>query len=105
VSLIFWLFYRRRHYNYVEHLVGGMYMFGFSTLFTVLVSALAYFLNANENIGYAACLLFQLGYYTVFYRNFMAGGKFRAFFAALVAMLLLFVISGTLMWIYMFYGK
>jgi hypothetical protein len=82
-----------------------MYMFGFSTLFTVLVSAHAYFLNANENIGYAACLLFQLGYYTVFYRNFMAGGKFRAFFAALVAMLLLFVISGTLMWIYMFYGK
>ena len=105
VSLIFWLFYWRRHYNYVEHLVGGMYMFGFCTLFTAMISALAYFSGANENIGYAACLLFQLGYYTIFYSNFMAGRKLRAFFAALVAMLLLFVISGLLMWVYMFYAK
>jgi hypothetical protein len=105
VALIFWLFYRRRRYNYVEHLVGGMYMFGFCTLFTAAISTLAYLIGANENIGYATCLLFQLGYYAIFYRNFMEGKKLRAFCAALVAMLLLFVISGLLMWVYMFYAE
>ncbi|RZJ31303.1 MAG: DUF3667 domain-containing protein [Flavobacterium sp.] len=101
VALIFCIFYWRRRYNYVEHLVAGMYMFGFTTLVTATISAIAYFLKINENIDYAACLLFQVFYYTVFYRNFMDGKYWRAFFASLTSMLLLFIVSGTLMWFYM----
>lgn len=102
VALIFFLFYWRRRYNYVEHLVSGMYMYGFSILFTSLFSVIAYFAHIEENIDYGICLLFQLGYHTVFYRNFMQGNYFRSFFAALTCLMLLFVTSGLIMWMYMF---
>jgi len=105
ISFIFWLFYRRRGYNYVEHLVAGMYMFGFYTLCTIVIQTLAYFRHIDENIGYAISLLLQVGYYTIFYKGFMEGKYFRAFFAALLSIVLLFVISGMLMYVYMFATK
>ncbi len=105
IACIFWLFYRRRQFNYVEHLVAGMYMFGFYTLLVATISVLGYLLNINENIVYGLCLFVQLIYYTIFYSRFMGGTKIRAFFATLVAMLLLFTISGLLMWAFMFATK
>jgi len=105
ISFVFFLFYFRRSYNYFEHLVAGMYMFGFYTLLVILISALGYLMHVNENIVYGICLSLQLIYYTIYYGNFIPGTRVRAFLAALLSISLLFVISGVLMWFYMFSVK
>lgn len=105
IAFIFWLFYRRIRYNYVEHLVAGMYMFGFYTLLTVVISAFGYLFSINENIIYSICLPLQVIYYTLFYSSFIEGRCWRAFLASFLAIVLLFIISGMLMWVYMFLIK
>lgn len=102
IAFVFWLFYRRSRYNYVEHLVAGMYMFGFYTLFIIVAASVGYLLGIPENVVYIVSMLFQIGYYTLFYGSFIPGKGIRAFFASFLSILLLFVISGMLMWIYMF---
>jgi len=102
IALIFWLFYRRLGYNYVEHLVAGMYMFGFYTLLTMVISLTGYLFKVNENLIYGICLPLQVVYYTLFYGSFISGRYLRAFFASFLSILLLFFISGMLMWVYMF---
>lgn len=105
IAFIFWLFFRRSGYNYIEHLVAGMYMFGFFTLVSIVVLPVSYFLKLPENPVYAVCLFLQLVYYTLFYGSFIGGRYVRAFFTSLFAILFLFFISGFLMWIYMFMMK
>ena len=37
IAFLFWIFYRRAGYNYIEHLVANMYMSGFTLLCQVIV--------------------------------------------------------------------
>lgn len=102
IALVFWLFYRRFHYNYTEHLVAGMYMFGFYTLLIATLSGIGYLLGINEFLVYGISMLLQISYYTLFYGSFIKGHYWRAFFASFLSIVLLFIISGLLMWVYMF---
>lgn len=102
VAFIFWLFYRKRDYNYTEHLVGGMYMFAFYTLCIALYMGVGYLLQANETFVYVSCMVFEVAYFTIFYRNFMQGTKMRAFWASFTSILTLFLISFIIMSVYMF---
>lgn len=101
-SFIFWLMYRRRAYNYTEHLVAGMFMFGFFTLVVSIVTAFGLLLNVPENYVYLFCILLEISYFTLFYHNFMESGKRKAFWASFFSILALFLVSFVVMSIYMF---
>ena len=82
-ALIFFLFYRKREFNYTEHLVASMYMAGFSTLVYTVLILLNILVNAPVGVLAATYFLFQILYYAWFYFRFMDGtGKLRATVAA-----------------------
>lgn len=102
IALVFWLFYRRYKYNYTEHLVAGMYMFAFFTLMILVINLVGFFAKANENMVYGICLLLEIAYFTIFYRNFTESSRWKAFFASFFSILSLFLISMVVMSCYMF---
>lgn len=73
ICFIYWLFYIRGRYNYTEHLVGCMYMSGFTNLVYILIlvplSLLLKFRNSNLLIG--LLVIFQLTYNSVYYYYFI----------------------------------
>jgi hypothetical protein len=72
-ALVFWLLYFRHKYNYVEHLVAGMYMLGICMLvFAVVIMPLSYLFNLSMNYAYGLFGLLQLIYFAVFYYAFLA---------------------------------
>jgi uncharacterized membrane protein len=47
ITLIFFLFYRKEPFNYIEHLVGNLYFVGFTMIFyALLVAPLIYYIDA-----------------------------------------------------------
>jgi hypothetical protein len=104
IALLFWVFYRRGKFNYTEHLVAGMYMFGFYTLLTALAFGFGHFVKPLENWIYLACFFIEVAYFTTFYRNFMQGGTGKAFLASLTAVILSALILFVSVWVYMFYA-
>ncbi len=102
MALIFWFFYRKEKYNYTEHLVAGMYMYAFCTLFFVVLTLLNLITSIGTNLIYLLCLLLQMGYFTVFYQNFIGDGKkMKAFWVSLCVITCTFLASGILVWLYM----
>lgn len=105
-ALLFWMLYRKGRYNYTEHMVACMYMYGFSTLiFVVLFSLLHYLLGISVNYVFVGFFVFQLLYFSHFYYTFF-GVKTRrkalkAFGATVFSLLFLFVVSGIMMWLFM----
>src|SRR5690606_38531460 len=67
-ALIFWLFFWRRPYNYVEHLVAGMYMLGFCLLiYAVVILPIFYLMGWPRHFAALLFMLFHLVYFAVFY--------------------------------------
>ncbi len=102
IALVFWLLYRRKGFNYTEHLVGGMYMFGFFTLIFTVLSYFANFIGVDGRVTYLLYWIGQIAYFSIFYRKFMQSSKTKAFFSSLLAVVVLFAISFLAVGIYMF---
>ncbi len=107
---IFWLFYRKAGYNYVEHLVANMYMTGFALLCHVLVFLpIGLILNlANPNIILVAFFIFQLVYCSVFYYRFInkisGAARVKAFFVSLFGIFSWALLTGSLIRLYITNG-
>lgn len=100
-ALIFWLFYKKNKYNYIEHLVAGIYMTGICILVYALVILPLSFVFHFE--GNPAILLFfavQLLYFAVFYYGFLRKTTklqlAKALGVSFINLLLWFSISGSL---------
>lgn len=81
-ALIFWLFYHKTKYNYIEHLIAGMYMQGICILISSLVILPLALLFDFEEVE----LMFftvQLFYFAVFYYGFLKKTKTLQFLKAL----------------------
>ena len=95
MALVFWLFYRKGPYNFTEHLIAGMYMYGFCTLAFVAMALLNLIFKVDINIVYTLTLLLQLVYFSWFYRRFMVNTtRLRAFMASISAIATVFVLTG-----------
>lgn len=108
-ALIFWLFYIRARFNYVEHLVGGMYMLGFCILvYALLLLPSAYLFHYSKNYAVLAFFVLQLVYFSVFYHRFMdrSTGKrlLKAFGVTAFALMTWIVFSGGLIRYYIATG-
>jgi hypothetical protein len=73
-TFLFWIFYTRRKYNYIEHLVAGLYWNGLIVLFLALVIAPLMYVFPTLSAYYALSLIF-LGSMTIYY----AIGYYRMF--------------------------
>jgi hypothetical protein len=85
-ALVFWLFFRRRKYNYVEHLVAGMYMLGFCLLiYAVIILPLFYLMGRPRYYASMVFMAFHLIYFAVFYNGFLENRTLRDKAASLAA--------------------
>jgi hypothetical protein len=102
MALVFFGFYRKSGYNFTEHLIANMYMYGFCTLVFVVLALLNLIFKVDINIIYAITLALQLVYFTHFYYRFMGNSKgLRAFFASFTAIFCVFIFAGLVVMIYM----
>lgn len=96
-ALVFWLFFWRRKYNYVEHLVAGMYMLGFCiVVYAVLILPVFYLAGWPKYYASALFMLFHLIYFAVFYNGFLQNKNFRDKGAALLASFTMIVLWSVL---------
>lgn len=71
-ALIFWLFYKRARYNYIEHLVAGIYMTGICILvYAVVIMPLSFVFGFKGEPAIGLFFLLQLLYFAVFYYDFL----------------------------------
>lgn len=71
-ALVFWLFYKKAKYNYIEHLVAGMYMLGFCILiYSLLIIPVGYIFDVENYVETLLFFLVQFLYFAVFYYGFM----------------------------------
>lgn len=105
MALVFWLFYRKEKYNFTEHMVAGMFMYGFCTLVFVVMSLINLIFKFDVNVIYGLTLLLQLFYFAWFYYRFMGHRRrLRAYFASFTAILAVFVFTGIAVMIYVMGG-
>lgn len=73
IAFIYWFFYRKARFNYVEHLIAGMYMNGFTNLFYILVFTplVRLLVKGNANFYLIGFFLIQIIYCGVFYYRFI----------------------------------
>ncbi|GHB76503.1 DUF3667 domain-containing protein [Persicitalea jodogahamensis] len=73
IALIYWLFYMKASYNYIEHLIAGMYMNGFTNLLYILLFVPITRLLAGEQSSRFLGVYFlgQLVYSGIFYYKFI----------------------------------
>ncbi len=108
-SFFFWLFYRKRGHNFIEHLVAGMYMLGFTLIvYTFVLLPLENIFDIQRNAVKITFLFFQLWYFTAFYSSFIITGNknfsARAFSASLTGMLLWVIVTSAVFQIYILTG-
>ncbi|MBF6609294.1 MAG: DUF3667 domain-containing protein [Flavobacterium sp.] len=108
-SFFYWLFYRKRPFNYIEHLVAGMYMLGFTLLvYTFVLLPIENIFNIQRNAMKLFFLLFQLVYFTMFYASFMSDAKnrfsWRSFSATFVGILFWVILTTAVIQFYIMTG-
>jgi hypothetical protein len=108
-AFIFWLFYRKAKYNYIEHVVAGMYMLGICILiYALLILPISYVLHLKNYYTLAIFFIVQLLYFSMFYYGFLGKSSKLAFFKALGVSLISFttwsILSGTVIRFYITNG-
>jgi len=108
-ALIFWVFYKKAKYNYIEHLVAGMYMLGFCILvYALIIMPLCFFLNLEDYVETLLFFMLQFGYFAIFYYGFMRKTiKFqfaKALGVSFLNLLLWFVLSASMVRFYIVSG-
>lgn len=108
ISFFTWIFFRRRKFNYAEHLTANMMFVAFSNLvFTVLIFPLASTLGSElARLFTFIAMLLQAVYFAWCLNGFLdlrtAGQKTKAFFVCLFAIFMWAVFSVTAMAIYIY---
>ena len=108
-AFVFWLFYRKAKYNYVEHLVAGMYMIGICLLmYALIILPFSYIFNFSKNYAISLFFIIQLIYFTVFYFGFL-GKKTKlqfskAFGVSIISLVIWAAFSATLIRFYITTG-
>jgi hypothetical protein len=85
-TFLFWIFYTRRKYNYIEHLVAGLYWNGFIVLFLALVISPLMFAFNTLSAFYVISVIFlaaQTLYYSVAYYHLLEYHSVWKFFRSL----------------------
>lgn len=94
IALVYWLFYVKARFNYVEHMIAGMYMNGFTNLFYLLIFApLAQLLVGGQTTKYIFIyFIIQFIYCGIFYYRFInrsgTAALFKSFSVSLVSILI-----------------
>ena len=104
-ALVFFLFYARARYNYIEHVVAGMYMLGIRLLFYALIlMPMMYLFGFSRNYIVVVLMLTQLFYSASFYCGFLEkstkGAYFKALAVSFVSILVWIIASGSAFMIY-----
>ncbi|RZJ68531.1 MAG: DUF3667 domain-containing protein [Flavobacterium sp.] len=91
-AFIYFLFYKKAKYNYIEHVVAGMYLLGFCLLiYALILIPIAYLLGISRLYMVAVLMFLQLFYGATFYVGFLgksgAANYFKAFGVSLVSLL------------------
>jgi len=108
ISLFTWLFFRRKKYNYAEHLTANMMFVAFSNLvFTIVIFPLAGLLSpALSGLFTGLAMFLQVIYFTWGLNGFLelktAGQRTRSFFVSFLAIILWAIFSMTCMAIYIY---
>jgi hypothetical protein len=108
-AFVFWLFYRKAKYNYIEHLVAGMYMIGICLLiYALIILPLSYIFNFSKNYAISLFFMVQLIYFTVYYFGFL-GKKTKlqfskAFAVSIISLIIWAAFSATLIRFYITTG-
>ena len=114
ICFLYWLFYMKGKYNYVEHLVACMYMLGFVNLvFTLFFLPLRLIFNVKEGSQAAlkvvlVFMLFEIIYSAIFYYRFMNQGTrasaWKAFGVSFFVVVFWLVVSSLLVALYIAKG-
>ncbi len=99
-AVLFWLFYRRARFNYLEHLVANMYFVGFSVLIyaVVFVPLKTLFSSGfSQWLFLGSYFLFEISYrafaYYHFIENYSVRGKLRAVMSSTIVVLVWVALS------------
>ena len=108
-ALVFWLFYKKAKYNYIEHLVAGMYMLGFCILvYALLILPICFLLNFEDYVETLLFFMLQFIYFAVFYYGFLRKTTKLQFAKALgvsfLNLLLWFILSASMVRFYIVSG-
>lgn len=108
-ALVFWLFYKKAKYNYIEHLVAGMYMLGICILiYSLVIIPLCFFLNFKDVVETLLFFLLQFIYFAVFYYGFLCKTTklqfVKALGASFINLLVWFVFSASMVRFYIVSG-
>ena len=107
LSFLIWLFYIKGRYNYAEHLVANMYISGFTVLFYSLVIQPVKLL-VNSNYLVYIYFLFELVYRIISYYYFINKKDKAALVKAILANVVIvgfwFVLTSTLIRLYVMHG-
>lgn len=100
-ALVFWLFFKRAGFNYVEHVVAGMYMLGFCILiYALLILPIFYLLHAPRDGAVLVFFLVQIVYFSIFYNGFLQhktrGKQLLSGLASTVNLVVWVLLSGNL---------
>ena len=108
ISLFTWLFFRRKKFNYAEHLTANMMFVAFSNLvFTLIIFPLAGLLKPGLSAYFTAmAILLQVVYFTWSFNGFLqltsAGQRTKSFLVCLLAIFFWSLLSVTAMAIYVY---
>lgn len=108
-AFVFWLYFRRSGINYAEHLVANVFFSSFFSLVSVILTlVLGLLLNKYLPFLNRFLLLFQLGYLTITYYQFMnynrPGQYFKTGAATLLALVSWVALSGGGVYLYILFG-
>lgn len=115
LALVYWRLYRRRRYNYAEHLAANAFFGGFYILLTTLVLAPLNLLLKHQGINFSmavATLLLQLAYLSWGYYGLLGRTEgerpavlaLRVTLASGLALGTWFFVSGALIGLYIAFG-
>ena len=111
ICFIYWLFYVKGKYNYTEHLVGCLYMVGFTNLLYATIFVPVTLIIGINSSGISVTpilifMLFQVIYNSIYYFHFMGkytrGAAFKATAVSIFATAFWYVISASLVSLYIY---
>ena len=109
IALIFWLSYRKRKFNYAEHLTANMLFTSFANIFFSLIVFPLQKLTAGSpysNLFTVMGLILQVGYYTLAYAGMFQvktfGGVLKAFGVSLLSIIVWSLFTMTMIALYIY---
>lgn len=116
ICLLYWAFYRRRGFNYTEHMVANMYMSGFTNIvYALIFIPIGYLLGMKQTNPQSMSMILvgvyfalQVTYQAVFYYRFIdrrtTGAAWKSVGVSLLVNILWIVLGGSVIFLYIYNG-